>query len=286
MCPRSADVPQVIDFHIDAGAQLAAKRWVAAGPLVFLLHAGVADRRSWDRVAPLLHRAGLDVVAYDRRGFGASRAGAEPCTHLGDLISLLDVVAGGEPVWLVGNSSGGGLALDAAVTEPQRFAGLVLLAPTISGAREPRPEELDPGTLELAERLATVTGEERLRAQTHLWLDGPNSREGRVGGPARELALEMARLVSASERPDDGGVEVWPVLEHIQHPVTVACGTLDVPAIGEQCRILARRVPRARHVTLEAVAHLPPIEAPERTARLVLDSMKSERGSLRANAAG
>jgi pimeloyl-ACP methyl ester carboxylesterase len=268
-------MPRVRDFHIGVRACLAGKRWEASGPLAFLLHAGVADHRSWDRVAPILHRAGLDLVAYDRRGFGRSYAGAQSHTHLGDLISLVDGVAGEKPVWLVGNSAGGGLALDAALMEPDRVAGLILFAPTISGAPEPDPADLDPDTLDLAERLQTTTGDERLRVQTHLWLDGPSGPEGRVSGPARELALEMARGVAASESAGDGGIEAWTFLEQIRQPVAVAWGTLDVPAIIDQCRVLARRLPRGRLSALEGVAHLPPVEVPEMTARFVLDAMRS-----------
>ena len=270
-------MPQVEDFHIGDQARLAGKRWKASGPFACLLHAGVADHRSWDRAAPILHGAGIDVVAYDRRGFGRSSAGAQPHTHLGDLISLVDVVAEEKPVWLVGNSAGGGLALDAALTEPDRVAGLILFAPTISGAPEPGPTDLDPDTLDLAERLETTTGDERLRVQTHLWLDGPSGPEGRVGGPARVLALEMARGVAPSESAGDGDVEAWTVLEQIRQPVAVAWGTLDVPAIAEQCRVLARRLPRGRLSALPGVAHLPPVEVPEMTARFVLDAMRSLR---------
>lgn len=277
---QAADLPQPTSFPIGAGAHLAGKRWTASGPLVFLLHAGVADHRSWDGVAPILHRAGLNVVAYDRRGFGSSDAGAEAYTHRGDLISLLDVVAGGEPVWLVGNSAGGGLALEAAVTVPERVAGLVLLAPSIAGAPDVRPADLDPDTLDLAERLESATGEERLLTQMRLWLDGPAGPEGRVGGPARALAMEMARAAAQPSSEADGDVDVWSALEQIEQPTAVAWGTLDVPALGEPCRILARRLPRARHLTLEGVAHLPPTEAPEMTARLVVDFMRSAERSF------
>ena len=52
----------------------------------------------------------------------------------------------------------------------------VLFAPAVSGAPDPRPEDLDPDTADLAERLETSAGGERPRLQTHLWLDGPGQR--------------------------------------------------------------------------------------------------------------
>ena len=39
-----------------------------AGPPIVLLHAGIANLRSWDAMAPLLVAAGYRVVRYDLRG--------------------------------------------------------------------------------------------------------------------------------------------------------------------------------------------------------------------------
>ena len=113
-------------------------RFEVDGVPVVLLHAGVAGRRGWHAVA---ERLPGPVIAYDRRGFGETPPGPEGFTHLEDLLAVLDAQAGG-PAWLVGNSMGGALALDAAVTAPERIAGLVLIAPAVGG--QPDPDELDP----------------------------------------------------------------------------------------------------------------------------------------------
>ena len=102
------------------GVTLAGERWDGEGAPVVLLHAGVADRRAWRAVAPQL---AAPAIAYDRRGFGDTPPTPPPYTHLEDLTAVLDAVAD-EPVWLVGNSMGGALALDAALSIPERLAGL------------------------------------------------------------------------------------------------------------------------------------------------------------------
>src|SRR5215213_7875460 len=205
--PLTVDVP---------GGALAADRWPGDGPTVVLLHAGVADRRGWTEVADRLATTGLDVVAYDRRGFGASPPGDAPFSHLDDLRAVLDATAGDRPAWLVGNSMGGALAIDAALELPERVAGLVLLAPAVSGT--PEAEDLDAPTIALADRLETADGEEALRLETWLWLDGPAQPEGRVGGAARELALAMHRRILAHEVPEDAGgsgIDAWSRLEDV-----------------------------------------------------------------------
>ena len=218
-------------LYVD-GANLAADRWPGAGPIVVLLHAGVADRRSWYAVAPRLADIGT-VVAYDRRGFGESPPSTRPFRHLDDLIAVLGQL-GPERAWLVGSSMGGQLALDAAVSSPDRIAGLVLFAPAVSGA--PEPEQLDPETQRLSDLLdaAFEAGdlEQANRLETWLWLDGPTSPEGRVAGPARELALAMNAVVldnAVPEEAGESGLNAWQQLEQIQVPTTIVWGDLDVP---------------------------------------------------------
>ena len=134
-------------FEIPVGpVALVAERWEGDGTPLVLLHAGVADRRSWYDVA---ERLSAPAIAYDRRGFGWSPPSPGPFTHLDDLLAVLDAAVDG-PAWLVGNSMGGALALDAAVAAPERVAGLVLIAPAVTG--QPEPEELDPDTMRIVGR--------------------------------------------------------------------------------------------------------------------------------------
>src|ERR1700761_7911632 len=108
-------------------------------PPLIALHAGVADSRSWSTVFDLLE--GLPtLVAYDRRGYGASPLPDAEYDSLDDLASVLNQTAS-ERVWLLGNSLGGRLALDLAVAHAERVAGLILLSPGVSGAPEKQFDE-------------------------------------------------------------------------------------------------------------------------------------------------
>ncbi len=262
------------------GALLAAERWGPAGaPPVVLLHAGVADRRGLRGLAERLAAAGRTVVAYDRRGFGDTPPGAEAFSHLDDLLGVLDA-AGGGPAWLVGSSMGGALALDAALAAPDRVAGLVLLAPAVSGAPEPEEADLDPATAAIAAELGAAAGtgdtEATARLEVRLWLDGPAEAEGRVGGEARALALAMAGAVLAHGADDEAGqsgVDAWTRLEEVRAPTTVAWGALDGPAVVALAREVAGRVPGGRGVALPGRAHLPALEAPDEVAELVLAAL-------------
>lgn len=271
-----------MDIRVD-GARLAVDRVAGAGPTVVLLHAGVCDRRSWYEVMDRLDGIG-NLVVYDRRGFGDSVGGEGAYREVDDLIAVLDGGTGraGEgPVWLIGSSMGGQVALDAALAYPDRVAGLVLFAPAVSGA--PEPQELDPATQRLSDALDACSSpmnvDEVNRLETWLWLDGPADPEGRVMGPSRDLALAMNRAVliaGAPEQAGTSGLAAWDRLKDVQVPVTVAWGDLDVPSVIDGCRQLAAHLPQVRTSVLSGTAHLPYLEDPDRVAEIVQASILND----------
>jgi pimeloyl-ACP methyl ester carboxylesterase len=262
-------------FEVMSGAAaLAAERWGDGAPLTVLLHAGVADRRAWRDVAPRLPGT---VVAYDRRGYGETPPPSGDFSHLDDLLAVLDAAAPGTPAWLVGNSMGGALALDAAIAHPDRVAGLVLIAPAISGEPEPDVSAFDTDTARIGARLQEADDLEEVGAlEAWLWLDGPSSPEGRVGGEARELARGMnaiALVHELDEEAGESGIDAWSRLEEIDRPVMLAWGDLDVPFLVERCPAVAARIPGARTHVFHGMAHLPMLEDPEAVADLIAGSI-------------
>ena len=125
------------------GTPILTRRWVAEGPAwasILIVH-GIAEHAGrYERFGRQLASAGLDVHAYDQRGFGASggrRAYLERWTqNQDDLEERLGAVrahGGGRPVAIFGQSLGGLLALGYAVAEPARSLpdALVLSAPAL-----------------------------------------------------------------------------------------------------------------------------------------------------------
>ncbi|MCW2810796.1 MAG: hypothetical protein JWP61_1254 [Friedmanniella sp.] len=251
-----------------------------------LLHAGVADRRSWSALGDLLAPDGLDLVSYDRRGFGQTPAAADggSFTHLGDLTALLDAL-GVSRAYVVGNSMGGALALDLAATAPDRVAGVVLVGAAVSGMTDedtPFDWAPDPASGPLMEALEAAKdradSRAQIRALAHLWLDGPTAPEGRVSGAPRVLFEQMNQqilAVGAADDAGDAGLQTWRTLDAIGVPVLAAWGDLDIPADLPFYEETARRLGQGPGRVLPGVAHLPGLERPELVAQLVREAVGS-----------
>lgn len=250
------------------------------GTAVVFLHANVCDRRMW--------RAQFDgmsathkVVAYDRRGFGETRAEAEDFSALADLVAVLETTAGGKPAILVGCSVGGRIALDAAMRHPSRVGALVLIAPNAAGAPDPVYTP-DIETLMMQSKAIETSGDlDRLNAmKARLWLDGPMAPEGRVAGPARDLLLDMNGIELRSP-PFGSDVDIRPFfhrLGEVAVPTLVIWGDLDFPYVQERCRHIVATIPGAEGHEMSGVAHLPSLERPADITALIADFASRRAG--------
>ncbi|MEP7102039.1 MAG: alpha/beta hydrolase [Burkholderiales bacterium] len=247
-------------------AELCVEDSQTAGPAIVCLHAGVCDRRMWAPQVEAL-RATHRVLAYDRRGFGETRAEPEPHSRVADLIAVLDD-AQIERAVLMGCSQGGWLAIDAALAHPDRVSALVLVACSISGAPQDANGPFGPVIDALGEKLEAAEARGDCEAvnefKAQAWLDGPAQPAGRVSGALRDLFLEMNGIALA--RPDFGAVtdpaDAWDRLDQIRVPALIVWGSFDFPHYGPRMRSLAQRIAGAQTFVMDGVAHLPGLENP------------------------
>src|SRR5437899_12532110 len=105
-------------------ARLAAKVVGDGDPVVFL-HAAVCDSRMWRGQLDALG-ASNKAMAYDRRGFGETRAEKEDFSAVADLLAVIDAVGNGAPTTLLD-----ALRVDGSRSTP-RFCIHPLSAPSFS----------------------------------------------------------------------------------------------------------------------------------------------------------
>lgn len=239
------------------------------GPPVLLIHAGIADRRMWDDVVPLL-RDRFRLIRPDLRGYRETPLPDGPFVYAADLLALLDRLEV-ERVHLVEVSMGGQVALDLAIAHPERVERLVAVAPGLNGWRD--SPELAAAAQE--ERAALEAGDldEASWVNVRTWLDGPlRSPEGVDPELRRRVFAMQRRSFELENEAAEGG---WLVRDRRAHlgklrmPVLVMVGELDVGDMLGIAELLNRAIDGARLVRLPAVAHLPPMEAPEGFAETV-----------------
>ena len=254
--------------HVN-GVELAYEETGDGSPLV-LLHAGIADRRMWDDALPALARH-YRVVRLDFRGFGETPLPDGPFVYAADVRALLEAldVARAD---VVGVSMGGHVALDLALAHPETVDRLILVGAGIDGW------EHDEGLVAAweAEEVALERGDldEAAWVNVRTWLVGPTRGAAEVDPSLRRSVFELQRLALAHENPNASGGWLTPSrrarLAHVRAQTLVLVGELDQPDFGRIARFLAEEIPGARFEELPGVAHLPPLEDPERFARTVL----------------
>jgi len=245
-----------------------------AGPVVVLVHAGIADRRMWAPVARDLVAAGLRVIAYDLRGYGESSLPDESFAHHDDLAGLLAALDVPRAV-LAGCSFGGRVAIDATLAHPDVVSGLVLIGSVYSGSTW--SDEFRAAQDTCFGGIADEDLESQAAAEVRFWVVGPHRRAEDVDPALLRFAEELDRRALAAETAlDDRDVrELDPPaagrLGEIGVPALVLTGGGDVPDIQRLAAELATGIPLAQRAgSIPGAAHLVPLERPHEVAAAIL----------------
>ncbi len=212
-------------------------------PLLFVNGSGVTLRDSGLITAALASR--FEVLAYDNRGLGRSGEVTDQYTMADcadDAAAVMDVV-GWASALVLGISFGGMVALELAVSRPDRIRRLALLCTSAGGAG---------GSSYPLHQLEDLEPEERnLRRRTLLdsrfdpaWLDSHTDdshlvtmMEARVAGPD-DRRLTGIHLQLEARRTHD----TWERLSTISCPTFIGCGRYDGIAPLQNSEAMASRI--------------------------------------------
>jgi 3-oxoadipate enol-lactonase len=226
--------------------------------VIVLVHSGICDARMWD---------GFELpgaVRHELSGFGET-----PMPASGEF-SWADELAATltEPSALVGASYGGKVCLEVASSRPELVTALVLLDAPLPD--HDWSEEIE-GYAEREEELIEE-GEFRAAAEwtADFWLEDPSHRDRVI-----EMQERAYQLQAESEAEEVGAESID--LGAVRAPTLIVVGELDkgdFHRIGER---LAREIPGARHVVVEGAGHLPSLERPAETSRLIREFLQEQR---------
>ena len=221
--------------------------------MIVLVHAGVCDSRMWE---------GFDLpgaMTYEMRGFGETPMPSEGSfSHAADL----EAAIGAGPASLVGASYGGLVCLELAARRPDLVTELVLLDAAL-------PDHL--WSAEVAaygEREEQLVDRGDLRGAAELtadfWLTDPSLRERVVEMQQRAYELQVDAVAEEIE------TDAIP-LRDVRARTLVVVGEQDKADFHAIADRLMAEIPGARGVRIKGSGHLPALEQPAETARIVRD---------------
>ncbi|MFD7922070.1 alpha/beta fold hydrolase [Streptomyces sp. NPDC059740] len=242
-------------------------------PLV-LLHARPTDRSMWDAHLPLLAEAGVRAIALDLPGHGDAHVpDGREVAPWSDVLDTLDHLGAGRFV-LAGNSLGALVALQAAVTAPERVEGLVLIGYRPHG--QPASPYLDAAWQ--AERTALAAGDlgAAVQAGVEAWTSAGAAEKVRTHA-ARMLRRQLTEQLAHGEPPQAAdplgtGPAALRTLRGV--PALVGVGEHDMPDFHESGEGLAHDLGAGRTVLVPGAGHLAPLEQPAAFCTLLLDFVR------------
>jgi pimeloyl-ACP methyl ester carboxylesterase len=248
-----ADIPDAHIWYEDTGG---------SGPAVVLLHARTGSAAMWKRQLAAFSGAGYRCIAYDRRQSGRTEVAprAEEMLPADELAALTDHL-GVKRFHLIGTAAGGIVALDFALSHPERVRSLVF-ANSVGSAdikQEPEyiaaaaqrrpPEELPPEARELGEWYRS-----RNPAGVQEWLAlGKETRLKKPSFPRTGNRITLARLAD------------------LKIPSLLITGDIDPYTPPKVLEVFHRRIPHATAVIIPNSGHSAFWEQPEQFNRAVLD---------------
>ncbi|MGE0253021.1 MAG: alpha/beta fold hydrolase [Alphaproteobacteria bacterium] len=251
---------------IDLNGVKTAYAVTGSGAPIVLAHGATTDLTVFDNFARLL-APHYTVISYDQRDSGRTTNAPEPYTVLDladDAAALIGALGYGK-AHFVGVSLGGVIAQALAVRRPERVDRAVMVFTYRIG------ESLAALSPDVAPKLRALAAdrEKNARAMAAMFMPEDEitpeivtSFRHRANTP--EQGARRAPLVGPCERLD---------LAKITVPTAVVAGAADTLIPLPHAKSLAAEIPGAKLTVLDGVGHYGTMQAPERTARAVLDAL-------------
>ncbi len=239
-------------------------------PLVFL-HGVGGGHHAWEKQLPYFSSLGYPSHAWDQPGYGHSPM-IEPydLEHVSaSLARLIEALAEGGPVVLVGHSMGGMIAQEAYVRYPKLIKALALCftSPAFAGGSSDFTKQF------IAARIGPLD-EGKTMAQIAAQLIptmGSNSTlaEQIMAGVPPETYRKAVQLLTTFDRRKE--------LAAIRVPTLLVAGSEDKTAPPAVMQKMAQKVPGAEYVLLEGCGHLGPMDRPDEFNAALLAFLQRHR---------
>ena len=241
-------------------------------PLV-LIHGHTLDTRMWDdQFEPFARH--YRVIRYDMRGYGKSALPtAESYAPADDLMALLRHL-GLRSAHILGQSRGGAVAIDFALTYPEATASLIAVDAVLRGF----PWTGFGKSLSEIHSAGRTSGVEAARQR---WLDdalfAASLENLRVAPRLKQMVGDYSGWAWINDEPlrplEPPSIQQ---IHRINIPTLVIVGERDVPDFLAIADTLHQRIPNASKVVMAGVGHMSNMEDPELFNKIVRGFLASK----------
>ena len=224
------------------------------GPALILVLGALNSRKSGTKLAKLL-ASHFTVISFDRRGRGKSTdiAPYSPAREVEDIAALIHAV--GEPVCLYGHSSGGALAVEAAIKLRKKISKLALyeVPYALDNAARKAANEYHKALLKL---LAAGRNDDAVT----LFIRSVGVSDKQIHAIQRMpmwkgLEKLAPTLAYDSEVLGEGHAMSPSRLSGVTVPTLVMHGGAGAPALRDAAQAISQAIPKAQLRTLERQTH-------------------------------
>jgi len=225
------------------------------GENIVLLHDGMVNNRIWDEQFPVL-AGNYRVIRYDRRGYGKSSDPETKYSHIDDLNQVFIQLKADKAI-VFGMSSGGGLAINFALTYPEKVNGLVLVGAVVSGFGYSTHMDTRGGNFNRSEYSDPV------KLRKYFIFDDPYEiYSGNIKAKEKILAL-LPYFGRDNTVPTKPPVKVAvKYLSEIKVPTLILVGEYDHPDVHAHAGVINAGIQNSKREIISKSGHLIPVEQP------------------------
>lgn len=231
---------------------------------LILIHGMGGSRADWSRVRAALP-AHWNVLSYDLRGFGQSRAEEGVAfSHADDLRALMDA-RGIDSTRVAGVSMGGAIALDFALTHPERVSHLTLVSPALVGW------EWSDEWKALWRDVANAARSGDMALARERWWNHPMFAIVRASDAAAELRRSIEAYHGRQWFHDDQRAELPDIerLHELAVPTLLLTGEKDVTDMRLIADVIENAAPGTVRIDYPGAGHVLHLERPDDVARAI-----------------